>query len=404
MRSRLWVIQEAALSPKSTCYCGEYKIRLFSVLLVAQWLEYKSSFLERDIWEGIRGRHNAAEMFDYLPSIHSRIGSGEYRADIQGLLHIAKSASCSDPRDKVYAILGLLKWSGSPGIPPELMPDYSKDLKDVFTSAAAFAIDQNEEDLLSKFLESVSHRSESDLHIDGLPSWIPRWQRQSNRDLDSLPIYYQNGMPLFYEMGWLPRQAAEFNLETDSSIKYGRLIVEGYEVDEIRNVHPLTNEKFEWTNFVSDYLIPLQELFKDEKIDPMSSMSDMLTWRKWANLDSMNGEQAAECISFLNRLSILGPGQDWEDRHFEAETAIIGGCNRRVVGKTTDGRPALLPFITQKGDKVVQLLEVNTPTILRPCGKHFEVIGQAYVHGIMSCEPLKDLYNDGVELEVFSLI
>ena len=43
-------------------------------------------------------------------------------------------------------------------------------------------------------------------------------------------------------------------------------------------------------------------------------------------------------------------------------------------------------------------------TILRPCGDNYEVIGNAYVHGIMDGEVIEAWKARGDEAETFSLV
>lgn len=341
-------------------------------------------------------------MFDFMPSVHTAFGSGEFKPDILVLLDLARAASCSDPRDKVFAILGLLKWSGSPEIPWTLEPDYTIELKDLLVAAATLAIEEEVEDGIEKILSEVGHRSNEDIHLDGLPSWVPRWQRSWDIEEDASRMVFQNGLALQYDMGWLPRQTLQVYEGDSSSGEICRWILEGFEVDIVEDVHQASQPTFEWRNFAADYLIPLKSMFGDlGRKNCMGDVSELLTFERGADLDGISSEHMREIVAHLETLLRLGPGKEWEDRHFEVETAIIAACKRRTVGKTKEGRPALLPFVAAAGDIVVQLLEVSTPMILRRVGDGYEVIGQAYVHGIMHGESVRAW--DG-ELESFSLM
>jgi hypothetical protein len=69
-------------------------------------------------------------------------------------------------------------------------------------------------------------------------------------------------------------------------------------------------------------------------------------------------------------------------------TAIM--CRR--VMSTEGGRIGLVPANASKGDVVALFTGGRVPIILRPGeGKHYTVIGDAYVHGIMDGEAMGDL-------------
>lgn len=73
---------------------------------------------------------------------------------------------CSDPRDKIYAILGIVE----PELSREIVPDYGMHLSDVYKNA--FLADLR-----------VTHRLEVLRHCDykplpNCPSWVPNWSRR----------------------------------------------------------------------------------------------------------------------------------------------------------------------------------------------------------------------------------
>ena len=136
--------------------------------------------------------------------------------------------------------------------------------------------------------------------------------------------------------------------------------------------------------------------------DYIRNIAELITFEKGAHGESIGGESLEIIISYLQELLTLSPeALWWEFPEPLIETAIANACVWRAIGKTREDRPALLPFIAQSGDIAVQLFEVSTPTILRRSGNKYEVIGQAYVHGIMHCESVQTW--DG-EVEKFSLV
>jgi hypothetical protein len=56
---------------------------------------------------------------------------------------------------------------------------------------------------------------------------------------------------------------------------------------------------------------------------------------------------------------------------------------------TSKGYIGLAPSSTERGDKVCVLLGCKVPLILRPIDDYFQVIGDAYIHGIMHGEAVE---------------
>lgn len=78
------------------------------------------------------------------------------------LLEDTRGCHATDPRDKVFALLGL---SMAP-----LEPDYTLSLQAVYTGLAASLVTKNQE-LAGRILDLASHG-----HVmPGLPSWVPDW-------------------------------------------------------------------------------------------------------------------------------------------------------------------------------------------------------------------------------------
>jgi hypothetical protein len=110
--------------------------------------------------------------------------------------HLFKTNQCSsatDPRDKVYALIGL---SSTPGI-SEFQIIYSEDqtATSVFQRMAAFLIEEEQ------YMETLS-QVEGRTRLNDLPSWIPNWASNSgvmplsNYDQENVdkPEYYAGGV------------------------------------------------------------------------------------------------------------------------------------------------------------------------------------------------------------------
>jgi hypothetical protein len=57
---------------------------------------------------------------------------------------------------------------------------------------------------------------------------------------------------------------------------------------------------------------------------------------------------------------------------------------------TASGYLSLVPWPTEAGDRIVLLQSGRTPYVLRKAGEKWKIIGDCYVHGIMSGEAWSD--------------
>ncbi len=88
---------------------------------------------------------------------------------VSSLLRFAREAACSDPRDKVYAVLGMLRQSQR-SIAEEIIPDYSKSVDQVY--ADTFRTICNREGHIELLTQAGVARDDN-----FRPTWSPDWSR-----------------------------------------------------------------------------------------------------------------------------------------------------------------------------------------------------------------------------------
>ena len=113
-------------------------------------------------------------------------------------LTVAERMVCSDLHDKLFAVLGITKISGSENTERAghelLQPDYLKSIARIYRDATRFCIIQSGR--LDALLD-VTHRDDGDLEMNGRPSWVIDLDRRhtSIADPEELwPISSSNAM------------------------------------------------------------------------------------------------------------------------------------------------------------------------------------------------------------------
>lgn len=175
---RMWVLQEVSVRPKlykisiglaPRLICGDLSLPFLYLRLVQEhWVDpfkkqriglppiCRSLYPMDLIWAGHQ---------DIITETYEDFPLAERLAWI--LASVSANFHCSDQRDIVYAILGLLN---ADELPQQLIPEYSKRPNDVLIDCASYIVTQ------SRILTILLFNS---MQTEGLPSWVPDWQHES---------------------------------------------------------------------------------------------------------------------------------------------------------------------------------------------------------------------------------
>jgi hypothetical protein len=152
---RLWIRQEVLLaSGDIQVMCGGRSILWEVIRTAVYWLFVKRPpwFAHVEVLEELLTRREL--VYELCISRKQLL--------IDELVHMSKSCVCSDPRDKVYALLSLL--FGNERL--EIDPDYTKNVYDVYRHATLSLIGS---------LGSLRVLNTVECHedLEGVPSWVP---------------------------------------------------------------------------------------------------------------------------------------------------------------------------------------------------------------------------------------
>ena len=163
--TRIWCIQEAASTPPAIAHCGTDRILYNDVVLVASRLHLKGATnafynikaLCRVEYPGIRQPQMVQHYWQ------KRLVRME--VTLANNLSWTQDFSFTDPRDRIYALLGL----AVDGEDPLLLPDYRLSPEEVFLrTATCLIVKRNSLELLYGLSLPRLHSS--------LPSWVPSFR------------------------------------------------------------------------------------------------------------------------------------------------------------------------------------------------------------------------------------
>lgn len=163
--SRVWVVQEVALSKSIIMVCGD---------TVVAWTGLMQGEYLRDIY--------TSSYYETFPTLF-RLGRQHHlgAATLLDALLLGRSCNASDPRDKVFGLLGIVSEESRPPA------DYSLSPAEVYTQIVMYLLKVQKRGL-DAVLGNLCYRSvESRVQMKDLPSWVPDWNQCGTTFLERVP-------------------------------------------------------------------------------------------------------------------------------------------------------------------------------------------------------------------------
>jgi len=173
--SRIWILQEMVLAKRLCMISGDAAIDFDSLLSVLKWAAAITSgelprpeFFPPILWSVL-----AAPGYFYWGPL---LIVANYRLEVHnlgqlsparnlGAIYATATYRATDPRDKIYGFLGLVK--------TDIVPDYSKSVTAVYQEFAGKLIKETG-DINFLNYSGIAVDSENEF---GLPSWTPNWYK-----------------------------------------------------------------------------------------------------------------------------------------------------------------------------------------------------------------------------------
>ncbi|KAJ4374297.1 hypothetical protein N0V83_003038 [Neocucurbitaria cava] len=398
---RIWCVQEAILAKSTVIMCGTEQIAGSTIGVFTRWHHGQR-------WAGQPKPKDLSE--DGIKSAYRRLNNWAWTGSFLDILDTFRGLEATDPRDKVYALLGLLQLNRKKNIGKlNISVDYHKSVKEVLFDAVMCSV-RAEGNL--HFLSYIDHRPDLEDRGD-YPSWLPRWDQTREPWQDHLWCDSSstsagiNNQPMncdwtFSELLTLRgvgldniSRTSEVCWATDKAIEYP---LHDWIEKQLSRIHDDTSGNEEL------YLRAMTRLATTLTGGFLKTDGWVENRMYLERLKEDAGKQyMADFFAFLSKCfsafyirqkpsSLKNFTSRWNPYHQLVKTY----CQGRRMFETHNGYIGLGPRSMRTGDTVAVLHGGKIPYVLRPCDDHtFRFLGECFVFEIMDNEGLDALRKRG---------
>jgi hypothetical protein len=404
--TRIWIVQEIVVSRRALLLIGD---ELLQFQAYKAFLHFLTAFGEP------RATNNTSSWFDglihnviltnsptmtmaVLPSLQAIIKRGSYVSLPTLLAHFKEGYAASDPRDLIFAVLGISKFA--------IKPDYSKTILEVYTLVTINWVDYKFKPCLDFFLCSGYGQNTTDI---SWPSWVPDWRAMQNGDFLTCPWVVQKGTVQHSADLNLP--AGNFKLELTPI-----LCVPGVLTDCIVSLDNPVGEIATIHNVFKNTLRLILNSARPNGFSEscLAGLLGCLIWDVQFKNEDEKREFAMAFLSkmgdFITKTKVKGVPQWLQDAFgkskptknwtlLDIRSVMIKELFHRRICHTSGGRIVAASPKTEIGDFIAVIPGCSCPILLRKVGNHFIHLGPCFADGLMNGEVAKMLESGEVKME-----
>ena len=372
---RMWIYQEATTTaPTILCYGGMVvslpRATILSKLLISLRVtpvmdRYDSGYLRGMALHTMRSAREAGR-----------------QERLDELLRSFRDREATDPRDKVYAALGLVSDNSA----RNFKIDYSvgNTVSKVYRDFAVHLVD------VYKRLDWLGSDTEVPWERDAeLPSWVPDWRcRPMTRDLyktrsDSSTNLQDVSNRLYNS----DRGLSQDRIAVEGSL----LKVEGVCVDIVNEVGPYAKEGHNNNGTEISWCPPQKlDIYKVTGETEHDAYLRTLTADVATEMGSNSASRGHKVD--LTAVTSSSPNNDsdhpttrtWQESAHLMDQMKRATTNRRFARTQHLNMMGLMPMFTETDDTVCVVTGCQVPLVIRSLGEgRWRLVGQAYLHGLM---------------------
>lgn len=436
---RAWILQESTVTEDDRHWW--FGIGVFPIW--AKLPRFKVLFLCGDHsvhWLGITLGILVADYLQTMPLLDTKFFAGEQEParnvlslrlqrksledlTILELLQRFRRSECSNPRDKVYSLLGLANSASS----PRITPDYKKPVFDVYLDIMKHNLDGPHPNLdflgYAMKLDTPRRPLSAEVSCTTWPTWLPNWDD---------PLQIKPFPKMLYRFTPNTKRSLMLLTSYDQSVKTKTPVGKAYNASlDIKTRASISNNRLHLQGILID---TVSDLCSYHTISWDQRRAKLTEWK--TQLNSKYGiEETYD--SALARMQVAdiryGPYGSYPiGRGNAVNNALLGKPTARLTPEETTAKQgmtialswatsyrqmcltekeklALVPWSAQKGDKICVLLGGQVLYVLRPVAgtsrrNIFEYIGECYVHGLMDGQAMELDENGGQVVEDVVLV
>lgn len=385
---RLWVFQEVNSGSPALMMCGNTSVEWDIAALASTYIRKQTGI--RQQW-GLQSSHINNIYIMRHRSVHMTFTPPQ-------LLNWVRSFDASDPLDRVYALLGMAPIAK---MTPPWRADYSKSRMELYRELATRCV--LEVQGLS-ILACVQHPR--DINQD-FPSWVPQWDESERM----IPISRS------FAFDWNSCGPTRVSAEVLKSV----LRIEGIVVDTVKSKTDIDNSLWFDSRNCAFPDHPVLEFWRSQASSPtiyptgeasIEAYAAVLT----AGLDRHANKAVEKRVDF--RADFMGyimrlletseqdpnvveetASENWSMFEYRARLCSMN----RSVFNTNMGYMGLGPNALLPDDIVCVLLGGIVPFVLRPREGYYQLVGDAYVHGMMDAEAVSKCEAGELARQIFEI-
>lgn len=416
--NRLWVVQEIFNAARVYVYCGSSKPLPWAVYQKASrvFQQYKrdlEDFLPRNRSIVSRKQYSYSQILAYsgpggMPDLVSLVSLGD-RALLE-VLRACRRKLASDPRDKVFGVLGVL----GKDIREGFTVDYGKSVKEVFTDVVDFLLTTTEHlDVICEAIHFPIHISSANL-----PSWVPDWSHIPATSAISLSpgTDFAASKDSKAKFKFLDERRNRIQI---SAIPLGSISLHGVTVGTLCTLGDYLMAFLNWRALLLYHKYPeaseteVSLSIQEEFCETICLQQVPLEWqnkgrRAWLeacfHVFACLIQERLPCLAIDDQLAFYAK-IDVGLRREENRGFLQDHFGSRMMGRcfclTNEGRMGLGTGFMAINDEVVVPMGCSTPILLRPEGNRgeYRFVGDIYVDGYMHGEAMEDLDSNRRELK-----
>ena len=387
---RMWVLQEVVVSKSATVQCGHKSLPWSRFEAISEAFVPQVVLIGSMVASGALDRHfGVSNHIAIIKALRAWQQNGT-QLDLLSLVVKYRRNRVTDPRDKIFALLGL----AAPAERDAFQADYGKNTAQVYMEFVKVLVERRKR--LDVLAFCTLHRKTA-----GLPSWTPDWSCDCHLDHE-LPLSYDS---LEVEVGGTRkpyRASGSRDAEVHFSADLRALTAQGVAICAVQTLgkEGSVEQRPEGELVTRGYTIPIAELVSlAEQATALSgSEARQLALMKVLVADRMplGGEpNRADWQLYQTLLHESTDGRLWTMEHLVPATTpgsttsphpapdVLNAISRTMRNRRLFishlGHLGVAPAGAQEGDVVCILFGSSTPFVVRAHEQHFHLIGEAYI-------------------------